>query len=329
MLESIVFNAARRYFEDRQFVELFPPRIVRASGACENIDTLFEARVDGSHQWFEPNQQKTQSYLAQTGQLYLEACVPFVEKTFCVGPSFRAEAAIDDRHLTEFTMLEIEFAGGFEALLKNIQGMVSSVAHIVASQAGRLGLDAQQAARLESCPLVFDRITYDEAIKELQSAGESLAWGNDISSLREQLLVRRHGGQPLFITHFPDPMIDFGREIEVEKFFNMLPDPERPGRVQSSDLILPGAGESVGAAARVHEVDVLVKRLEASKMFARLKRRGGSMDDFSWYIEQVRKNGAVPHAGCGFGMARILKWIKGVTDIRQAVTFPQNKGWLI
>jgi asparaginyl-tRNA synthetase len=143
------------------------------------------------------------------------------------------------------------------------------------------------------------------------------------------MLVQAHGNHPLFITRYPDPMCDFGREIEVEKFFNMLPDKENPGRVLSSDLILPVAGESVGSAARVDDVETLIHRLENSKMFARLQKRGGSLDDFSWYINRSRENGMVPHAGCGFGMARILQWVNGVSDIRDAVTFPQNQETLI
>ncbi len=328
-VESEVFRSARNYFSDQGFVELFPPRIVRASGACENVDTLFEVRVDGDHKWFEPNGIKSQAYLAQTGQLYLEAFVPKYENVYCVGPSFRAEDGVDARHLTEFTMMEIEFAGGFEKLLNHIEGMVSHVAHAIGVRATKLGIAEDHALRLKACPSIFPRITYDRAIEELKEMGEMIQWGDDIDRHREQKLVEHHGNVPLFITHYPDPMVDFGREIEVEKFFNMLPDPERAGRVQSSDLILPIAGESVGSAARVHEVGMLVDRLSRSKMFARLLKRGGSLDDFSWYINRVRDNGAVPHAGCGFGMARILQWILGVSDIRESVTFPQNKEVLI
>lgn len=329
VIESEVFRIARVFFERHGFLEVFPPRIVRASGACENIDTLFEVHVDGNHRWFSPKGSEVHSYLAQTGQLYLEAFVPSAGKIYCIGPSFRAEPAVDRRHLTEFTMLEIEFAGGFEDLLVYIESMLSHVAHEIGKNAETLGLRAANAARLRACPDRFPRVTYDEAIEELRAMGEAIEWGDDISSAREKMLVERHGNHPLFITHYPDPMVDFGKEIEVEKFFNMLPDPERPGRVQSADLILPYGGEAVGSAARVHEIDVLVDRLENSKMFARLERRGGGIDDFSWYIDSVRENGAVPHAGCGFGMARVLQWIRGVDDIRDAVTFAQNKEMLI
>ena len=136
------------------------------------------------------------------------------------------------------------------------------------------------------------------------------------------------GGVPLFITRFPDPMVDFGKTIEVEKFFNMLPDPENSGRVLSCDLILPFAGESVGAAARVHLPDILEQRLKGSRMFKRLVEKGGDISDFQWYIDQVKK-ASVPHAGCGFGLARIVQWALATDDIRHSVAFPANRMQLV
>jgi len=182
--------------------------------------------------------------------------------------------------------------------------------------------------RLKNIPDCFPKLTYDQAIEKLKSLDEKIEWGDDISSVREKMLVEHFNNQPLFITRYPDPCYNFGKEIEVEKFFNMLPDAKTPGRVLSSDLILPFGGEAVGSAARVHLPDEMVKRLTNSRMFKRLKEMGGSLDDFKWYIDQLKK-GSVPHAGCGFGMARILQWIMGENDIRQAVTFPSNKEILI
>ncbi len=326
-LEGFVLMEGQKYFYEQGFTPLYPPRIVRASGACENVNTLFEVSVDKDFQWFG-----SQAYLAQTGQLYLEAFVPFLNKVFCVGPSFRAESAIDKRHLTEFTMLEIEFAGDFEDLLKHIQGLLYHLAQAVANfpeAEAKFGLSQDNLNRLKSCPANFSRFTYDEAIKKLQALGEQIKWGDDISSAREKMLVESVGNQPLFLTHYPDPMYDFGEEIEVEKFFNMLPDAKTPGRVLSSDTILPFSGESVGAAARVHILEEMVKRLENSKMYKRLLERGGSLADFQWYIDQMKANGAVPHAGCGFGISRILQWIHGIDNITEAVTFPANKGGII
>ena len=326
-LEGFVLKTAENFFHNQGFTPMFPPRIVRASGACENVNTLFEVSVDNDHKWFDRN-----AYLAQTGQLYLEAFVPSLEKVYCVGPSFRAEPKIDNRHLTEFTMMEIEFAGSFEDLLGYIESLIYYLAQAVINHPQakeKLGLSDQNLKRLSDCPPKFHRFTYDQAIKKLQELGEDIKWGDDISSQREKLLIATVGNQPLFITHYPDPMYPEHQDIEVEKFFNMLPSKDNPGRVLSSDCILPFGGESVGAAARVHTLDELINRLKNSKMYKRLEKKGGDISDFEWYIDHIKTNGAVPHAGCGFGMSRILQFIAGKTDITDAVTFPANKGQII
>lgn len=282
-----VLTSARRHLENRGYTEVIVPRIVRASGACENIDTLFEVGVDRDRRWFNDRP----AYLAQTGQLYLEALVPQLGKTYCVGPSFRAEPKVDGRHLTEFPLLEIEFAGNFDNLLRAIEGVIVQIARDLTSRPNlrELGLDPDDIEHLKNIPERFPELTYDEAIATLQTLGEDIAWGDDISSAREKILVKHVGNVPLLVTRFPDPMWDFGRPIEVEKFFNMLPDPEHPGRVLSCDLILPFAGESVGAAARAHLPEILEHRLRNSKMFKRLQAKGGDLTDFQWYIDQVKK----------------------------------------
>jgi len=326
-LEGFVLKEAEDFFRHQGFVPLFPPKIVRASGACENINTLFEVSVDKDHQWFDRN-----AYLSQTGQLYLEAMVPELEKVYCLGPSFRAEPKIDARHLTEFTMLEIEFAGGFEELLSYEESLVHHLAQKVSQHPrakGDFGLSEQDLFRLAKCPGKFKRFTYDQAISKLQEIGEDIKWGDDINSHREKLLLATVDNQPFFITHYPDPMCPEHQNIEVEKFFNMLPSKDVPKRVLSADMIVPFGGEAVGAAARVHILDELVSRLQNSKMYKRLVEKGGDISDFEWYIKQIENNGAVPHAGCGFGMSRILQYLGGKTDITQAVTFPANKGLLI
>ncbi len=322
---SEILKAGRSSLERRGYTEVVVPRIVRATGACENVNTLFGVGVDRDMNWFGH-----QAYLAQTGQLYLEALVPDLHKVYCAGPSFRAENEVDSRHLIEFYMMEIEFAGGFTDLLKEIEIYISDIAHQLAAVGIKkdLGISQERLKQLAACPTTFSKVTYDEALNILKNKGESINWGDDINSKREALLVEYFGDQPLFITHYPDPMSDHGQEIEVEKFFNMLPDSDHPGRVLSSDLILPFAGEAVGSAARVHSAEEMKKRLLHSRMFKRLEQMGGSLEDFGWYIAQLER-GSVPHAGCGFGISRITQWILGTTNIKEAVTFASNKNNII
>ena len=87
---------------------------------------------------------------------------------------------------------------------------------------------------------------------------------------------------------------------------------------------MPIGGEAVGVAQRVWKYEEIKWRLENSRMFKRLIKKGGGLDDFSWYLERVKEK-SVPHSGCGFGIGRILKFIKGEEDIKKVVTFPSNQ----
>jgi len=322
-LEGQVIKSMRSWLEEAGFFEIFPPKIVRASGACENIDTLFEVGVNGNNRWFNPK-NPCRAYLSQTAQLYLEALTPYLKKVYSIGPSFRAEEGNDNRHLTEFTMLEIEFAGGFETLLEYIERIIFRAAKDLLNLPSAIkdALNLNQGY-LEKVRLPFPRITYDEAINLLD-----LSFGDDISSKNEQKLIQKLGNQPVFITRFPNPLYDHGKEITVEKFFNMIPDPENPARVLSADLILPFGGEAVGAAQRVHKFEELKWRLENSRMFKRLKEKGGELSDFNWYFQRIKEK-SVPHSGCGFGMGRIMKFLTGEENIKRVITFPSNQVNLI
>lgn len=323
---SEVFKAARQWLYDNEYNEITIPRIVRASGACENVNTLYTVVANGNPNWYGHT-----AYLAQTGQLYLEALVPQLNRVFCDGPSFRAEESVDSRHLTEFRMIEIELATNFSGLLNQMQGFVNHiVSHIIyVNESKNLGINEERIAELKKCPRAFAQITYDEAIAKLQAFGININWGDDLKHNHELLLTASFDNQPVFITRFPDPMWNHGKQIEVEKFFNMSPDTTHPGRVLSCDCILPYSGESIGSAQRIAEVEIMVARLQNSKMYKRLEQMGGSIADFSWYIDRLRANGSVPHAGCGFGMARIIQFIMGEHDVRNAVNFVSNKTNLI
>jgi asparaginyl-tRNA synthetase len=69
-IESSILKGARKYFEEQGFVEVVVPHVTKATGACENIATMFE--ID----YFGPKR-----YLSQTGQLYLEVLTPFSRRS--------------------------------------------------------------------------------------------------------------------------------------------------------------------------------------------------------------------------------------------------------
>lgn len=294
---------ARRYFEAEGFVEVPVPHITKATGACENINTMFDVSFFGERR-----------YLAQTGQLYLEVLTPYLGRVWAAGPSFRAEPDVDDRHLVEFTLVELEFKGGFEELLTHIEGTVSSMFEEVLRSRGEdlelLGVDRK---RLKGMRPPFKRIKYADAVELLEGMG--VRWGDDLKSVHEKRLVQYFGGKPLFITHYPKAI----------KFFNMKENDTNPDVVDSADLILPFSGEAVGAAEREYEYERLLNRLLESSMFRLLKERGGTLEDFGWYLNFYKEIGGCRHSGCGIGMNRVTQSVLGVSDIRETTVWPMNR----
>lgn len=301
-IEAELLKAARQYFDMHGFTEVTTPHITKITGSCENIDTLFSLDYFGE-----------EAYLVQTGQLYLEALISNIGNVFCVGPSFRAEPTVDGRHLTEFTLVEIEFPGDFNELLVHIENIVHSmirrVLHHKKHELSMLGVDVD---KLKKVGVPFRRLEYTEAIEILRKEGVDIEWGADLKSEHENMLVR--DGKPLFITHFPEEI----------KFFNMRRNEENPRVVNSADLILPCSGESVGAAEREHDHDILRDKLLKSEMYSKLKERGKDIKDFEWYMSVVKEKG-IKHSGCGIGLNRITQFILGVSDIRISTAYPMNR----
>jgi asparaginyl-tRNA synthetase len=297
-IEAALLKGARDYFIREGFIEVNAPHITKATGACENIDTLFGLDYFGS-----------QGYLSQTQQLYLEAMIPRLKKVWCVGPSFRAEPESDNRHLTEFPLLEIEFEGNFNELLMHIENTLCSMIREVLKEEQMLKEIGVDTERLKAVKSPFNRVTYDEAVKKV-----GIEWGSDLRSKHEKMLTEFYGNQPLFITHFPKPI----------KFFNMRENDERQEIVNSTDLILPESGEAVGAAEREYRHDKLKERLENSKMLQQLKARGGGIKDFQWYLDCIKSNEIKLHSGCGIGLNRVTQFILGADDIRKCTVFPLN-----
>lgn len=299
-VEGLLLKGAREYFDAMEFKEIVVPHITRATGACENIDTLFSVDYFGK-----------KGYLSQTAQLYLESLIPWMNKVWCISPSFRAEDRVDERHLTEFSLVELEFAGTFEELLEHIEGVIVSMISSVLKKMTSRWLNRN---RLRQVVSPFERITYTEAIEML-----GRDFGYDISREEEQILVERFGNQPLFITHYPKSM----------KFFNMIENEDNPQLVDSADLILPFGGEAVGAASREYSPEKLYRRLSESQMLKQLVTKGGSIEDFDWYIDVYKRYDTAPHAGCGIGLNRVTQFVLQVDDIRMCTAYPLNRETII
>ena len=151
-IRSTVVDAIRRYFNDNGYVLIDTPIFSGAAG--EGTATLFGVDYFGE-----------QAYLAQTGQLHVEAACMAHGRVYCFGPTFRAEKSKTRRHLTEFWMVEPEIAyADLDDVIAVAEDLVDSVVQRVLkdhrSDLESLGRDV---VALEAVRKPYYRITYTAA----------------------------------------------------------------------------------------------------------------------------------------------------------------------
>ena len=309
------------------------PEIVGITGACENVDTLFKV----GNRWDIP------LFFTQTGQLSLEQALQSFSGVFTVIHSGRDEELEDERHLRQFRLTEEEFdctllkmtrknydeEKMFIALLIHIQtaiqGMVKQV--LQTNRAVLKNVYRRDIAKLEVViKNDFLKINYEDAVKLLNQNGfKSLRFGDDLKANHEQMVVKLLNKfdqeLPVFIMRYP-------KEI---KFFNMKVSKKDPRVVLSADLILPYSGESTGSAVREHDFKKLNQRLLTSTMYRLHLERGGTYEDFQWYLKIIESQKTNPHAGYGIGNERVMQFIFGESDIRNVSLFSllnrQSQDW--
>ena len=157
-----VIKAMRDYFDSNGFTLVDTPIFTPA--ACEGTTTLFEVN------YFDDEK----AYLTQSGQLYNEATAMAFGKVYCFGPTFRAEKSKTRRHLTEFWMVEPEMAFATLEDVKRVaeEMLVFIVGRVLENRRPELKLLERDVSKLEAIQAPFPRISYDEAVKILQSKGQ-------------------------------------------------------------------------------------------------------------------------------------------------------------
>jgi asparaginyl-tRNA synthetase len=286
-------RAARNYMDSQGYTLTDAPMFTPA--ACEGTSTLFEVNYI--------DDQK--AYLTQSGQLYIEATAMALGKVYTFGPTFRAEKSKTRRHLTEFWMLEPEAAyADLNDMMALGEGLVSAIVQSVLQNKPReLETLKRDIKKLENVKPPFPRISYEDAIKLLQKQGNASKFGDDIGG-DEETIVSSEFDRPVMVHRYPASI----------KAFYMQPDAERPDLALAFDMLAPeGYGEIIGGSQRIHDYDLLVKRLKEHNL---------PEESFQWYLD-LRRYGSVPHSGFGMGLERTVAWICGVEHIREVIPFPR------
>jgi asparaginyl-tRNA synthetase len=293
-----IIKGVRDFFDERGFTLTDPPILTPA--ACEGTSTLFP--VD----YFDE-----QAYLTQSGQLYIEATAMALGKVYSFGPTFRAEKSKTRRHLTEFWMVEPEIAyGELDDLMDLAEQLISfMVKRCLERRKTDLVAIGRDISKLEKIEAPFPRISYDEAVKNLQEGHAKGAleskfeWGGDLGSPDETYLSSQFD-KPVMVHRYPAKV----------KALYMEPDPQRPELALCVDVLAPeGYGEIIGGSQRMASHELLVQRIH---------EHGLPEEAFKWYLD-LRKYGSVPHGGFGMGIERAVAWICGLEHVRETIPFPR------
>lgn len=287
-----VEQAIHDFLYNNDFVRIDTPILTGSIG--EHAGTLFETDYFGE-----------KAYLAQTGQLYVEAACPAFKRVYCFGPTFRAEKSKTRRHLTEFWMVEPEVA--FADSEDNMRLQEDFVSYLVERALERcaeeLKVLERDTGKLEQVTAPFPRLDYTDAVARLQEKGIDVEWGQDLGATDELALTEDYE-LPLFVYNYP----------KQAKAFYMKENPEDTRTVLCNDLLAPeGYGEIIGGSQREDDLDRLRERIREEKL---------PEEAYAWYLD-LRRYGTFPHSGFGLGVERTVAWITGKHHIREFIPFPR------
>jgi len=302
--------AIHNFFQARGFLWVHTPII--AASDCEGAGELFKITDLQGKDFFGG-----ESFLTVSGQLNVEAFASAYTDVYTFGPTFRAENSNTARHASEFWMIEPEMAfADLDDLLVLAEDFIRTVSNEVHERCAEdmaffdqwveKGVIEEVSSTLNKS---FARMTYAEAMDVLVASGRSFEYkvgqGEALQTEHERFLAEEYVKGPLFVTDYP---------TDQKAFYMRLSDDG--STVAATDLIVPRLGEIIGGSQREERLDVLTSELN---------RRGMETAPYWWY-QELRRYGSTPHAGFGLGFERMLMYLTGIKNIRDAVPYPRTPG---
>lgn len=324
--------ATHEFFQKRGFLYVHTPMITASD--CEGAGEMFQVttvlpdanlpvssiactadgKVDYSKDFF-----KKPSFLTVSGQLNVENYCCGVGDVYTFSPTFRAEVSHTKKHLAEFWMIEPELA--FADLRDDMDCAEEYIKYCINYILTNHMDDLEYLEKNESKKLIeslknivendFGRISYTEAIKELQKKAKKAKfdvlpeWGIDLGTEHERFLAEKIFKKPVFVYNYPK---------DIKAFYMRMNDDNLT--VAAMDCLVPIIGELVGGSQREERFD---------KLESRIKELNLPLESYWWYMD-LRKFGTIPHAGFGLGFERLMLLCTGVENIRDVIPFPRWPG---
>ena len=323
-VRSTAAYAIHKFFIDNGFVYAHTPLI--SCSDCEGAGEMFRVTTldlenvpkneDGTVDYTEDFFKKP-AYLTVSGQLQAETMALAFGKVYTFGPTFRAEKSYTQRHAAEFWMIEPEMA--FADLADDMdvaEAMIKYVIKYVLENCPQeleflnKFVDKELIGRLTAVSNSdFGRVTYTDAVKMLEEHNDEfdfkVSWGCDLQTEHERYLTEKIFKKPVFVTDYPK---------EIKAFYMRLNDDGKT--VAAADCLVMGIGEIIGGSQREERLDLLEQRID---------ELGLDRSAYDWYLD-LRKYGGVKHSGFGLGFERLVMYLTGVSNIRDAIPYPRTTG---
>ena len=321
-VRSLAAYAIHKFFQERDFVYVHTPLITGSD--CEGAGEMFQVttmdlskipmtedgKVDFTQDFFGKPTNLTVS-----GQLNGETFAMAFRNIYTFGPTFRAENSNTTRHAAEFWMIEPEIVfADLQDLMRLEEDMIKYIISYVLEHAPEemaffnQFMDKGLLDRLNNIlNSDFGRITYTDAVALLEKHNDKfdfpVSWGCDLQTEHERFLTEQVFKKPVFVTDYPK---------DIKAFYMKLnPDGKT---VAAVDCLVPGVGEITGGSQREDNYDLLKSRIE---------ELGMNPEDYDFYMD-LRKYGSARHAGFGLGFERMVMYMTGIGNIRDAIPFPRT-----
>ncbi|SPT69845.1 Asparagine--tRNA ligase [Anaerobiospirillum thomasii] len=321
-IRNTLAYAIHSFFQENGFMWVSTPLITASD--CEGAGEMFtvtsldlnnvpkddKGGVDYSQDFFGRH-----AYLTVSGQLNVETYACAFSKVYTFGPTFRAEDSNTSRHLSEFWMCEPEMAftdldGCAEVAEKLLKYVFKKVLELRRDDMEFIvqRVDSDAINRLEKfINSDFAKVDYTDAIDILLKCDKKfeypVAWGIDLQSEHERYLAEEHFKSPVVVKNYPK---------DIKAFYMRMNDDGKT--VAAMDVLAPGIGEIIGGSQREDRLELLDKRIEEM----------GLNKDAYWWYRDLRRYGSVPHSGFGLGFERLIVYITGVGNVRDAIPFPRT-----
>ena len=321
-VRSLAAYAIHKFFQERDFVYVHTPLITGSD--CEGAGEMFQVttmdlknvpltedgKVDFSQDFFGKSTNLTVS-----GQLNGETFARAFKNIYTFGPTFRAENSNTTRHAAEFWMIEPEIVfADLQDLMRLEEDMIKYIISYVLEHAPEemaffnQFMDKGLLDRLNNIlSNDFGRITYTDAVALLEKHNDKfdypVSWGCDLQTEHERYLTEQVFKKPVFVTDYPK---------DIKAFYMKLnPDGKT---VAAVDCLVPGVGEITGGSQREDNYEILENRI---------RELGMNPADYDFYMD-LRKYGSARHAGFGLGFERMVMYMTGIGNIRDAIPFPRT-----